>query len=204
MENIEKAPNVPPFVRYCAMLVPTVFDDSLSYYEALCALSNWVQNNLVDVVNNNAEVTEEYIQLTKDLQSYVEHYFENLDVQEEINNKLDEMVANGTFQAILDTYVTGQIQALDDKFTGMISEETNSRTTADASLQSQINSLASGSPIAVTSTSDMTDTSKVYGVFCRMTSSAPRGYLSCIHNIRLTADLWLIFAPLGLPVEPEV
>lgn len=104
MENIEKAPNVPPFVRYCAMLVPTVFDDSLSYYEALCALSNWVQNNLVEVVNNNAEVTEEYIQLTNELKDYVEHYFDNLDVQEEIDAKLDEMVENGSLQELVNNY----------------------------------------------------------------------------------------------------
>lgn len=109
MENIEKAPNVPPFVRYCAMLIPTVFDDSLSYYEALCALSNWVQKNLVEVVNHNAEVTEEYIQLTNDLKAYVENYFENLDVQEEINNKLDEMAEAGTLQEIITAYIQANV-----------------------------------------------------------------------------------------------
>lgn len=31
-----------------------------------------------------------------DLKSYVQHYFKNLDVQEEINNKLNEMFENGT------------------------------------------------------------------------------------------------------------
>ena len=36
--NIKKAPNVPPFLRYCSAIIPTAFDDSLSYYEALCAL----------------------------------------------------------------------------------------------------------------------------------------------------------------------
>ena len=109
MENLEKAPNVPPFVRYCAMLIPTVFDDSLSYYEALCALSNWVQKNLVEVVNHNAEVTEEYIQLTNDLKAYVENYFENLDVQEEINNKLDDMVEAGTLQEIIASYIQANV-----------------------------------------------------------------------------------------------
>ena len=36
-----------------------------------------------------------------DLKSYVEDYFKNLDVQDEINNKLDEMYNNGLFEVLL-------------------------------------------------------------------------------------------------------
>lgn len=97
---IEKTPNVPPFVSYCAQLIPTVFDNSLSYYEALSALAKWMQDNLVDVINNNATVTEQYIQIVEELKSFVENYFDNLDVQEEINNKLDQMVTDGTFSEL--------------------------------------------------------------------------------------------------------
>lgn len=103
--EIENTPPVPPFMRYCAMLIPTVFDNSLSYYEALCALTKWLQDNLVSVVNNNAEVTEKYILMTKELKSYVENYFANLDVQDEIDNKLDEMVEGGQLQEIISEYL---------------------------------------------------------------------------------------------------
>lgn len=103
---IEKSNPVPPFVSYCATLIPTVFDNSLSYYEALSALAKWLQDNVVDVINNNATVTEEYAKLVEELQSYVENYFENLDVQEEINNKLDEMTADGTLEEIIGHYIT--------------------------------------------------------------------------------------------------
>ena len=102
---IEKSSNVPPFVSYCATLIPTVFDNSLSYYEALSALAKWLQDNVVDVINNNATVTEEYIKLVEELKSYVENYFDNLDVQEEINHKLDEMVEGGTLQEIMASYL---------------------------------------------------------------------------------------------------
>ena len=102
---IEKTPNVPPFVSYCAQLIPTVFDNSLSYYEALSALAKWMQDNLVDVINNNATVTEQYIRMTEELKAYVENYFENLDVQEEINNKLDQMAEDGTLQEIISDYI---------------------------------------------------------------------------------------------------
>lgn len=99
--NIKYSRPVPPFVRYCSAIIPTAFDDSLSYYEALCAIWKWLQDNLVDVVNNNAAVTDEYIKLVKELEQYVHDYFDNLDVQEEINNKLDDMAEDGTLAEIV-------------------------------------------------------------------------------------------------------
>ena len=36
-----------------------------------------------------------------DLKSYVQNYFKNLNVQEEINNKLDSMIADGTLLNII-------------------------------------------------------------------------------------------------------
>ena len=104
-ENIEKAPNVPPFVTFVTSAVPMVFDNSLSYYEALCALWKWLQDDVVNVINNNATVTEEYIQLTNDMKEYMDNYFDNLDVQEEINNKLDAMVEDGTLQELINAYL---------------------------------------------------------------------------------------------------
>ena len=110
--NIKKAPNVPPFLRYCSAIIPTAFDDSLSYYEALCALYKWLQDNLVDIINNNATVTQYYIgrqneleALFEQLKEYVDNYFDNLDVQEEINNKLDAMVEDGTLEEIIGHYI---------------------------------------------------------------------------------------------------
>lgn len=100
---------VPPFLQYCATLIPTVFDNSLSYYEALCALTKWLQDNLVNVVNNNAKITEEYIKIVDELQKYVENYFENLDVQDEVDNKLDAMVEAGTLQEIVASYLEANV-----------------------------------------------------------------------------------------------
>lgn len=40
----------------------------------------------------------------QDLHDYVMNYFDNLDVQEEINNKLDQMAADGTLDALLLPY----------------------------------------------------------------------------------------------------
>lgn len=104
-KKIKYSHPVPPFVRYCSAIIPTMFDDSLSYYEALCALWKWLQDNLVNVVNQNAAVTDYYIKIVDELKSYVENYFDNLDVQEEINNKLDAMTEAGTLQEIVGEYL---------------------------------------------------------------------------------------------------
>lgn len=113
MENDtpRRMPNVPPFVRFVCANVPMVFDDSLSYYEALCALWKYVQG-MTDVINNNATLEEEFIEKFNvlsgkfdDLKLWVETYFDNLDVQEEINNKLDEMAEDGTLADIISAYL---------------------------------------------------------------------------------------------------
>lgn len=178
-ENIVKAPNVPPFVTFVTSAVPMVFDNSLSYYEALCALWKWLQDDVVNVINNNATVTEDYINLTNELKTYVENYFDNLDVQEEINTKLDAMVSDGTFQTILDQYIQPQLDDMQDDInsntnaittlTGTVTGVSNSlnsevdmRIAVDTNLQSQITGLASGAPLAASSVAGMTDTTKIY------------------------------------------
>lgn len=62
-------------------------------------------NMLVRMFNklskNTKETVEEYIAKFNELYTYVHDYFDNLDVQEEINNKLDDLVEDGTLQRLL-------------------------------------------------------------------------------------------------------
>lgn len=122
-DKIQHSKPVPPFVRFCAANIPMVFDDSLSYYECLCALWKWLQTDVIDVINNNATVTqkwrEELTEFEDDmtdkfdnlndafdtLKNWVETYFDNLDVQEEINNKLDDMAEQGVLADIISQYL---------------------------------------------------------------------------------------------------
>ena len=106
--KVEKQPPVPPFVQFCCAAIPQVFDDSLSYYEAVCAMWKYLDET-VKVINNNALVTEDFIAKVDELHAYVEHYFDNLDVQEEINNKLDAMVEDGTLQEIITQYIQANV-----------------------------------------------------------------------------------------------
>ena len=78
--------------------LPTSFIDSMSYYEMLAWLCDYLEKNVIPAVNENAEVL-------KELKDYVENYFENLDVQEEINNKLDQMAEDGELAEIIAEYL---------------------------------------------------------------------------------------------------
>lgn len=63
-------------------------------------------NQFVDDTN---ETVDEYIAKFVELHDYVHDYFDNLDVQEEINNKLDDMVEAGTLQEIITSYIQANV-----------------------------------------------------------------------------------------------
>ena len=85
--------------------LPTSFVDSMTYYECLAWLVNFIQNTVIPTVNNNAEAVEELQTAFVTLKNFVDNYFDNLDVQEEINNKLDAMAEAGTLQDIIYDYL---------------------------------------------------------------------------------------------------
>lgn len=94
-----------PFRYWCQKVLPLVYDDSLSYYELLCKVVDYLNKTMEDVETLQGDVTNLYNAYIQ-LQQYVNDYFKNLDVQEEINKKLDEMVKNGTLAKILAEYLT--------------------------------------------------------------------------------------------------
>ena len=96
------------FTRYIAKTLPLAFDESMSYYECLCALLEYINTKVVPALDNNAAGLKELQEFYEELQSYVNNYFDNLDVQEEINNKLDDMVEAGTLQEIIADYLNSQ------------------------------------------------------------------------------------------------
>lgn len=71
--------------------------DALTDYELFCKLIGYVK----EVVKDNKEILKK----VNDLENYVNNYFDNLDVQEEINNKLDEMASDGTLADIMADYL---------------------------------------------------------------------------------------------------
>ena len=69
-------------------------------------------NMLIRMFNKLSKQTkqtvEDYIDQFNTLHDYVHDYFDNLDVQEEINNKLDAMVEAGTLQEIIADYLNSK------------------------------------------------------------------------------------------------
>ena len=94
-----------PFRFWCQKVLPLVYDDSLSYYELLCKVVDYLNKTMEDVGVLEGDVTKLH-KAYKELQGYVNDYFSTLDVQEEINNKLDEMANNGTLGEILKSVIT--------------------------------------------------------------------------------------------------
>ena len=104
-----------PFRFWCQKILPLVYDDSLSYYELL----NKVVDYLNRVINNVDSIGEAFNDLGGrfeslqssfiELSEMVDNYFDNLDVQQEINNKLDEMAQDGTLDALIQPLVDSAV-----------------------------------------------------------------------------------------------
>ena len=106
LENIETIES--PFRRFVTTIgvFPTAFTDAMTYYECLAYLVKYLEDTIIPAVNENAEALSELQKYYVQLKSYVDNYFANLDVQEEINNKLDEMVESGELQRIINSPAT--------------------------------------------------------------------------------------------------
>lgn len=92
------------FRFWCQKVLPLVYDDSLSYYELLCKVVDYL-NKIIDEANKiGTDVTELYKAFNQ-LKEYIDNYFKNLDVQEEINKKLDEMFNDGKLNELLNLFI---------------------------------------------------------------------------------------------------
>ena len=61
-------------------------------------------NQLVRCFNELSKEVQEYITKFIELKEYVDEYFDNLDIQAEVNAKLDEMAENGELNDIINSY----------------------------------------------------------------------------------------------------
>ena len=108
-EKIEIKPQViSPLKKICMTIgeLPTSYLETMTYYEMLVWFTNYLRDTVIPVVNNNSEAVTELQKLYQDLQDYVNNYFDNLDVQEEINNKLDAMADSGELAEIITAHLS--------------------------------------------------------------------------------------------------
>ena len=92
-----------PFKWYVIQNFPFIEADfdAITNYQLYCKVVEYL-NKVIDDMNTLGQQTENITNAMTELQNYVNNYFDNLDVQDEINNKLDEMVESGQFEEILE------------------------------------------------------------------------------------------------------
>ena len=102
MENIF-VEFLPPWVE--TGLQPAFYDKEsgsvLQQTARMYARVNMLIRMFNKLSKNTKETVEEYINKFNELHDYVQDYFENLDVQEEINNKLDAMAESGALAEVI-------------------------------------------------------------------------------------------------------
>lgn len=94
--------------------IATVFPSGMTQIEQI--------QELFTAVKNCCEAQVEVMEKFCELYNFVNDYFKNLDVQEEINNKIDEMIKDGSFNKILVPIVS---QYATPHFVDSTSEMTN-------------------------------------------------------------------------------
>lgn len=120
-----------PLDYYMSANIPAVFGEELTYYEKLCRIEQVVNdciNNIdfmLETYNKFASdmsadnqafkdgMTNKYNELLavwKQLQDWITHYFDNLDVQQEINNKLDAMMLDGSLANIIAPFIPNEVE----------------------------------------------------------------------------------------------
>lgn len=123
------AKEVRPFRFWCQKVLPLVYDDSLSYYELLCKVVDYLNEMRQDV---------------SDLETYLEDYVKNFDVASVVDEKIDEMVLSGYFDTLMIPLFNQYKDAFDLSFSAYRSETNtrmNQQSNQISSLQNQVDAL---------------------------------------------------------------
>ena len=78
--------------------------DALTEWQLFCKMGKEM-NTIINSVNLSGEQVEKLTNAFNALQEYVNNYFDNLDIQEEVNNKLNEMAESGELVNIIAEYL---------------------------------------------------------------------------------------------------
>ena len=157
---------IPKFRRCVLQNFPFIEQDfdALTDYQLLCKVVEYL-NKVIEHQNALDDNYTELVTMYNNLVDFVNNYFDNLDVQEEINNKLDQMAQDGSLTALIksyiDPYIVEQnlaIESIDDKV-DTVSQNVNTQLINMHNLLDSINNIT---PLIASSTSEMTDTSRIY------------------------------------------
>lgn len=82
--------------------------DALTEWQLFCKLGKEI-NKIIDSQNLVGEQAETLTKAFNELKNYVDNYFKNLDVQNEIDNKLNKMASDGTLDTIINQNIFSEL-----------------------------------------------------------------------------------------------
>lgn len=103
-----------PFRFWVQTALPLVYDDSLSYYELLCKVVNYINSFMGDMQQYEG-IIEEYTAKVDEIKAYVDGYFDSADFAELVNQTLDQMATDGEFDDIIQPIINSAMQQVTDK-----------------------------------------------------------------------------------------
>lgn len=89
-----------PFRFWCQKVLPLVYDNSLSYYELLCKVVEYL-NETMENVNTIGENTNALYQSYLQLVEYVNTYLSDENLQGLIDNTLDRLASEGKLSLLM-------------------------------------------------------------------------------------------------------
>lgn len=105
-----KFKNLSPFKFFILETFPFIqqeYFDAMNEWQLFCKVGEKI-NEIINSQNSVGEETEALYNAYIQLKDYIDNYFENLDVQYEINTKLDEMAVSGELAAVIAQYLESQ------------------------------------------------------------------------------------------------
>lgn len=99
-----------PFQVWCKCNFPFIEDtfEAMDYYSLLCKVVNYL-NEVIKNLNINEGNIEYLNNSFITLKTYVDTYFNNLNLQNEVNNKLDQMATDGTLDQIINDQIFNEL-----------------------------------------------------------------------------------------------
>ena len=140
--NLQPINTIPNFKRFCMTIgeLPTSYLETMTYYEMLVWFTEYMKNTIIPTINNNGLAVKELQDKYIELKNYVDNYFTNLDVQQEINNKLDAMAESGELTNLIKNYVDPIYEAFENEINNDIS---NFKDSTNLAINNQNNEISS-------------------------------------------------------------
>ena len=104
VDNVEK-----PFASYMQKVIPLAFNESLSYYEQLCLILNYIKNEITPSLNTLIDEYSDVVNSVEKLEKYIDDYFNSEDFNNKIttaiDTKLNAMATSGELENIITAYL---------------------------------------------------------------------------------------------------